>query len=271
MRIKNTDLIKKLINELKPDIAYSINNLFELYINLYAKVTFCNNHHLDQWLDTFEDENDEGYSLASFSRAISRQCKDTQRLKHYCHKYIKPSKHLFYQDKVSLKWGIRLDNGVESPCSSDGVIQINHDVHWLLSVINRYLLNSKNNDIIGFFTGETALILLNNEIDVRNILNWETLELITNKQTAKRVRNVNLSFTTNGNNSNLCLKLHSPRQDSETQTVIKISKNNYLPLQVLELISHLKTRDLQEYKTIEKINIYIYKNNIEFLDYLTLF
>lgn len=272
MIVKNSDLIKKLIYELTPDVVYSGKELFELYESKYNEATEAGKQNLYQLLILNDSENDdELYSYESFSRALSRQCTDEHRLIHYCHNYIKPSEYNFYQDTVTLNYGIRFDTVEESPSSTTEALQFNHEIHWRLSMIRKYLLDKQSNDRIGFWGGKTALLLLNSKIDIREFHSHEPIELFTNRQTAKRVQNLRLSFTNNGQNATIRLKLRSPRKDPETQECIKISKNNYLPLQLLELISSIKTVDFRQGDFTEQINKYLYRNDIEFADYLRLF
>ena len=272
MIVKNSDLIKKLIYELTPDVVYSGKELFELYRNKYIEATEAGKQNLYQLLILNNTEyDDELYSYESFSRTLSRQCTDEHRLIHYCHSYIKPSEHNFYQDTVTFNYGIRFDTVEESLSSTTEALQFNHDMHWRLSVIRRYLQDKQCNDRIGFWGGETALLLLNSKIAVREFLKHETVELFTNRQTAKTVHNLKLSSITNDQNATLRLKLHRPRKDPETQECIKISKSNYLQLQLLELISSTKTEVFRKGDLAEQINIYIYRNHLEFTDYIRLF
>lgn len=273
MVVKNRNLIKKLISELNYDTAYSISALYNQYEKLYDTATSTSNLNATQLLNRLadRDEDDSKLGLQSFRRSISRQCLDKQELESQWHKYFKPSLNMMYHDMVTLKHGILLDKGTNAPGNSLEMLKQNHEVHRLLSAINNYLKNSLGNNTIGFFSGETALLLLRRSIDGPSLLRLGTIDITTNEQTAKRVRTKKYIFSVNGQNSTLRIRLHCPRKVPETQNCIEINENNCLVLQILELISSLKTSDLQQEDIVEKINKYICSNDVEFADYLHLF
>lgn len=267
MKTKNSKLIKSIYNKMYFDSAYSLTMLYKEYSLLHEKYSVT------------EDK----YSMDSFRRAISRMCTNSEVLRRcfqgYYYKPLHESK--LYHDTISADKGLYLSESASERDYNNEVLRLNHESHLRLSVINCYLQDSYRLDRIGFFSGTTVWELINHEVDVQTFLNLETIELTSNNFTTwgqrqgKRIQTKRLSFNSDNAcssfsdsqfSSSIKLIIRKPRINPETQKPVVINRVNHLTLQILEMISSLSVKELQEESCVDKLNDYI-KNSKGYKDF----